>query len=104
VGLSHKPRALSIHFEKCWQKMARAGRNKRKAPENSVYFRRNLAESGGFDCGFRRFPANWKKLNRKTAHILRWMFARNFTLASSSPANRTAEKVADLNSKNADLI
>jgi hypothetical protein len=35
VGLSHKPDVLSIHFEKCWQKMARAGQNERKTPENS---------------------------------------------------------------------
>jgi hypothetical protein len=27
VGLSHKPGVLSIHFEKCWQKMACAGWN-----------------------------------------------------------------------------
>src|SRR5208283_4740488 len=27
VGLSHKPGVLSIHFEKCWQKMAHAGWN-----------------------------------------------------------------------------
>jgi hypothetical protein len=52
VGLSHKPGVLSIHFEKCWQKMARYGRNERKTLENSVYFRRNLAECGGF----RHFP------------------------------------------------